>query len=90
MAKHTFNVQIECEVVTFDEAIAQAQKEGDIDQERWIRENASFYPMPLSVNKVICDGQPAKDEGEDYMEHRHLLAGTGGDGYTLSVTHYIV
>lgn len=90
MSKHTFIVQIECEVVTFAEDLAQATQAGDTDQIEWIKANEASYPLPVKVEKVTCDGKEAKDEGEDYMEHRHILAGTGGDGYTLSVTHYIV
>lgn len=87
MAKMTFNIQVECEVVTFEEALAQADDEEEV---AYIKANSQHYPMPVEVHKVTLEGQPIKDEGEDYMEHRYIIAGTGGDGYTLSVTHYIV
>lgn len=94
MAKMTFNIQVECEVETFEEALAQAiaeEKEfGDTGQVEWLKANPQGYPMPVTIHSITCNGQPVKDEAEDHMEHRYLIAGTGGDGYTLSVTHYIV
>lgn len=94
MAKITFNIVVECEVETFEEALAQAQAEerefGDTGQVEWLKANPQGYPMPVTILSVTSNGSPVKDEGEDYMEHRYLIAGTGGDGYTLAVTHYIV
>lgn len=87
MARMTFNIQVECEVVTLEEALVVAEGEDEI---AYIKQYAHCYPMPVVIHKVTCEGQPVKDEEEDYMEHRYLIAGTGGDGYTLSVTHYIV
>lgn len=88
MAKMTFKIEVECEVLTLEEAIAQAGE--DQEEIAAIKENAKAFPMPIEILKVTSNGVEIKDEAEDYMEHRHIVAGTGGDGYTLSVTHYIV
>lgn len=90
MAKMTFNIVVECEVQTLEEALAE--EEGNEEAIAWLTkpENVKGFPMPHTIYSITCNGQPVTDEGEDYMEHRYLIAGTGGDGYTLSVTHYIV
>lgn len=90
MATQTFHIEVECEVRTMAEALAEAAEDKDEDSKAWILSHTEHYPMPIKVLKVTCDGKPVKDEDEDYMEHRFLIAGTGGDGYTLSITHYII
>lgn len=92
MARIKLIVEIELEVQTHEEAIEEVGRwRLDDGSERiWVLQHPEVYPIPKQVLKVTCEGKEIQDEHEDHMEHRYLLLGTGGDGYTLTVTHYIV